>query len=99
LAICWGDEYIKNDTHLVKIDFAYNTFKQKAFQASNYRSWIEFQFGYTKYRVIDSMSHISIEKLYSEQLTSEEIIELVNAEIKLHKNHIEKQIDEIRNPK
>ena len=90
---------IKEDTKSIRPDFSYTAFNQKGFQESNFRSSIEFQFDYTKYIVFNLKKQVVYEKLYSEQLEEEEIIELVNSEIKGHKNHIEKQISEIKKSK
>ncbi len=90
---------IKGDTNSIRLDFSYTAFNQKGFQEFNYRSLIEFQFDFTKYKVFNQSKQVIFEKLYSEQLEENEIIELVNSEIKGHKNHIEKQISEIRKSK
>ncbi|WP_025664796.1 Fic family protein [Aquimarina megaterium] len=87
---------INEDTNSVRPNFVYTAFNQKGFQESNYHSSIEFQFDYAKYRVMASKNQVLIEKLYSEQLTDEEIIKLVNTEIKRHKNQIEKLIEKLR---
>lgn len=92
-------ESIKEDTNSIRPDFSYTAFNQKGFQESNYHSSIEFQFDFTKYKVFNRNKQVFFEKLYSEQLEEDEIIELVNSEIKGHKNHIEKQISKIRKSK
>ncbi len=89
-------ESVKEDTNSITPSFSYMAFNQKGFQESNYSSSIEFQFYYTKYKVFDSKKQVLFEKLYTEQLEDEEIIELVNSEVKWHKNQIEKQISEIK---
>jgi len=38
-----------------------------------------------------------LEKTYDEQLTQEEVILVVNAEIRRHKVNIEKQLDDMKN--
>lgn len=92
-------ESVKEDTISIRSGFSYTAFNQKGFQESNYSSSIEFQFDYTKYKVFDSKKQVLFEKLYTEQLEDEEIIELVNSEVKRHKNQIEKQISEIKKGK
>jgi len=92
-------ENIKEQTNLIRPGFSYTAFNQKGFQESNYRSSIEFQFDYTRYKVFDSKKQVFFEKSYSEQLDNNEIIQLVNSEIKRHKNQIEKQISEIKKSK
>lgn len=90
---------IKEHTSSIELEFVYTAFNQKGFQESDYRSWIRFECDYTKYSVINSKNQIVFEKLYTEQLTQEEIIELVNSEVKRHKSQIEKQIDEMQKRK
>src|SRR5699024_2960920 len=46
-------ESIKEDTNSIRPDFSYTAFNQKGFQESNYRSSIEFQFDFTKYKVFN----------------------------------------------
>lgn len=98
-AISTARENIKDDTSSVKPEFKYTAFNQKGFQESNYSSWIEFKFDYTKYKIFGSDNQLLFEKLYDEKLTEEEIIMVVNSEIKRHKMQIEKQIEEIKRPK
>ena len=92
-------ERIKDDTNSVKPEFKYTAFNQKGFQESNYSSWIEFKFDYTKYQVFGHNNQLYFEKTYDENLTEEEITIIVNSEIKRHKIQIEKQIEEIKNPR
>lgn len=92
-------ENVKNDTNSIKPEFKYTAFNQKGFQESNYSSWIEFKFDYTKYQVFDSDNHLLFEKMYDEKLNEDEIIMIVNTEIKRHKIQIEKQIEKIKKTK
>tara|TARA_R110000868_G_C10855017_1_gene761051 strand:- start:46 stop:1380 length:1335 start_codon:yes stop_codon:yes gene_type:complete len=92
-------ESIKDDTNSIKPEFKYTAFNQKGFQESNYSSWIEFKFDYTKYQVFGYNNQLHLEKTYDENLSEEEVIIIVNSEIKRHKIQIEKQIEEIRKPK
>jgi len=99
IALDIARQSIKEDTNSIRPSFSYAAFNQKGFQESNYSSSIEFQFDYTKYKVYDSKKQVLFEKSYTEQLEEEEIVQLVNSEVKRHKNQIEKQISEIKNQK
>ena len=90
---------ISKDTNFIRPTFDYAMFNQRGFQETSYVSWIKFVFDKTYYRVVDFNNQVSIEKLYSEQLTEEEIIELVNTEVKRHKNQIERLVEEINKMK
>jgi Fic family protein len=83
---------VTRETNSIKPFFFYIAFNQKGFQESDYRSSLEFQFEFTKYKVFNQNKQVILEKSYSEQLQEEEIIELVNSEIRRHKDYIEKQI-------
>lgn len=85
-------ECINEDTNSIRPEFSYNAFNQKGFQESNYSSSIEFQFEFATYKVFNRNKQVIFEKLYSEQLSEDEIIQLVNSEIIGHKNHIENLI-------
>lgn len=84
---------IQEDTKTLKIDFYYNVFNHKGLEKSEYHSWIQFKFVFTEYQISDSINRVVYRKLYTEQLTEEEINKLVNAEATRHKNFIEKQIE------
>lgn len=89
-------ESVNENTISIKPEFEYTAFNQKGFQESNYSSWIKFKFDYNKYQVFGSNNQLLFEKLYDEKLTEEEVIMIVNSEIKRHKIRIEKQIEEIK---
>lgn len=87
---------IEDNTNSIQITFNYNTFKHSGFEEFNFTSSINLKFNLTKYRVYSSDKKATIEKLYDEQLTDEEIDSLVNTEIKRHKNQIEIKIEEVK---
>lgn len=84
---------IKDETKSVRPTFYYRAFNQIGLQEFNFQSFIEFHFDYTKYLVFNQGNELRLEKFYSEQLSDEEINNLVNTEIRRHKIAIEKMID------
>ena len=82
---------INNYTSEIKISFSYKNLR-RGLQEMNFNSYFEFNFELTKYKVFDSKKEIVIEKLYSEQLTDEEINKIIKVEIKRHIAFIESNI-------
>ncbi len=67
-------------------------FNTKGFTDFNFSSNISFNFEQKKYTVKNT-SNITYEKTYSEQLTDDEISNLVSAELRKHKEYIENQMN------
>ncbi|MEZ5059239.1 MAG: hypothetical protein R2879_19560 [Saprospiraceae bacterium] len=86
---------ISNDINSIRIEFHGDGFNQIGFDEFYYDSEIDIKFDYTKYTVSNTSNKI-IEKLYGEQLDSEEINDLVNSEISKHKSFIENKIEEFK---
>ncbi|MBK7468148.1 MAG: Fic family protein [Saprospiraceae bacterium] len=89
---------IKEDISSIVFQFDYQAFNQTGFQEFNHISQIRFTFDTTRYRVGNS-SGVTIEKLYGEQLDEMEINEIINAEIRRHKQFIESEIEMIKKKK
>lgn len=89
---------IKEDINSMWARFEYQAFNQTGFQEFNYSSQISFSFEITRYRV-NNTAGVSIEKFYGEQLSESEIDELVNTEIKKHKQFIESKIEQFKKKK
>ncbi len=91
-----GRDKITNDISSVQIQFDYDTFNRVGFEEFNYKSQFVFFFEETQYKVKNNAG-FSIYKLYREQLTEDEIVELVISESKKHKALIEQKIEEFKN--
>lgn len=74
--------------------YAYNFFNHTDYKTFNYDSEIHFYFSNFKYYVKNKSDKVKIEKLYSQNLSLNEINDLVNSELRNHKNFIESQIEE-----
>lgn len=83
--------FINDENYKIIISYRYNAFN-RGLQEMNFNSYIEFNFERTKYKVFNTNQEIIIEKLYSEQLTDEEINEIIKVEIKRHIAFIESNI-------
>ena len=97
-AISSGRSKINDNTNSIILDYNYKAFNQVGFQEFNHNSRITFNFNFTRYTV-RTLGNFMYEKLYGELLTKEEILELVNSEIRRHKKAIEIQIDSIKKKK
>lgn len=85
-------ENVKEDKILIFVKMS--GFKNPLFNQAEFSSWIEFIFYYETYRVVVNFSQIS-EKSYGTNLSDKEIKEIVNLEIKRHKEFIEEKLNEI----
>lgn len=90
---------INGNTRTIQPDFRYSVFKQKGFQEAYFNSSIVIEFGVTEYKVFSLEKEVLFEKLYTEQLEKEEMIELVRAEVKRHTKYIEQQITKTKKSK
>lgn len=89
-----GRNEINDETNFIILNYLYRVFNQTGFQEFNHKSKITFEFHLTRYNV-KTLGKLELEKLYGEQLTDDEILELVNSEIRRHKQAIDKEIDEV----
>lgn len=81
---------ITTETHSIKLNYFFNGLNKKGFDKFNFTSIIEIKFDFTTYEIINSFTKIRFKKYYTEQLTSDEITEIVNMEVRRHKDFIEK---------
>ncbi len=91
-------EKIHKYTHRIILKFQYLNFTQKGIHKFDHSSKINIEFELSKYSITSS-SGLKIEKMYGEQLTEQEIITLVHAEMKKHTVVIENKIEEIKKKK
>lgn len=89
-------KHINEHVKALKLEYQYKGFNQTGFREFNLNTNISFQFDLTRYRVKNTNSQVFYEKMYGEQLTEEEIRNLVTADIRMHKDFIEKQINNIQ---
>ena len=84
---------INGGTTRVSFEYHYEALKQLGFSEFRYHSHIYVFFQVTNYSIaIFNEKNILIEKNYETQLTDEEILFVVNKEIRTHKEQIEKKI-------
>lgn len=98
-AIIEGRKKINKDTDQIDLWYAFERFNKEGFGEFNYESRIIFQFNLSNYIIKSSCSNKIIVKTYNEQLTEEEINEIVNLEIRKHKDMIEKKLSEVQEMK
>lgn len=79
----------------IDLMYEYNGLKQFGHEKFRFLSAITFRFEIGSYFIKDYDHETKFEKLYNQQLTEEEITQLVNAEVKRHKDAIEEKIREI----
>jgi len=79
---------INEDIHNVILLYEYKNFNRPEVNAPNITSKIKVEFNVTQYEV-RNVDGLKYQKLYSEQLTEEEITNIVNSEIRIHKEKIE----------
>lgn len=89
------------DGDIFSIDFHYTFmgFKTYGFEKFIFSPKIVIRFEEHKYKILFNNEKKQIVKLYSEQLTNEEINQIVKAEMKRHKDFIEEKIKEVQSKK
>jgi Fic family protein len=90
---------ISSSTRWIRILAYHEALNQRGLHDFIHESWIQFNFDNVEYYITNRSNKIHLKKLYSEQLSDEEIIGLINLEIKYHKDLIERQIDELKKEK
>ena len=72
----------------------YEGFNQKGFEESNFKSGLSIKFSLTRIIISGLYTYNTIEKLYGEELSSKEIIQLIGGEVKHHRQSIEQRIED-----
>jgi Fic family protein len=90
------DNLIKRETTDINLFYTYLIFKQNIIPSFNYQIYLSFSFNPTVYEVSTRFSNLSFKKSYSEQLTDEEINQIVKSEMKRHTEFIESKIREMQ---
>ncbi len=87
--------------NISKIDLKYEhyTFKYNKVEDLFYKSIISIQFNNIHYYVSNHDGSIRYQKFYHDQLNEEEITQIVNSEIKAHKEFIEAKLKEVEDKK
>lgn len=93
-----GATPLTDETKSLRLEYGYHDFNDVNFYSFFHYSIIYFQFDATKYKV-ETLSGLVYEKYYGEQLTDNEIMELVKSETSKHTKVIEGKIEEIKNSK
>ncbi len=91
--------HIEDQSGRIVLEYYYSAFSRVGFEEFDFTSKIEFEFEVTRYKIENLKGGVSFTKLYNEQLTEEEINQLVNSEIRRHKETIEERIEEIKKQK
>lgn len=89
---------IKEDTDEIWMRYYYYSFNKEGFQNENFFSHIEIEFDYSSY-IVKTWRETIYQKNYGDFLTDKEIKELVNLEVKRHKQEIEGIIEKIDDKK
>jgi len=87
--------FIKDDLKDIQLVYDYEGFKHEGFETFIYKSKISFKFEIVSYTVSNIQHTVSFKKSYNEFLNDEEINDLINSEIDLHKKVIKMKVDEI----
>jgi Fic family protein len=90
---------INGNTQTMALQYDFIAFNQQGFGEFSHNSAIIFKFGYASYTVKALRATDFIEKGYDEQLTEEEISEIVKFETTLHKNVIEQKLKQFDSKK
>ena len=83
---------LTNSVNELHFNYHYEGFNQKGFVESHFSSRISIAFSLTRITIKSPSVNGIAEKLYGEEFTEDEILELVGAEIKRHRLHIERLI-------
>jgi Fic family protein len=86
-------DFITDDLIDIEVNLVYRKFNQSGFDVFDFDSQIIIQFDDLTYSVSGSSENVTFEKRYHEKLTNADIDELVKAEIRMHKDRIEKEIE------
>jgi len=86
---------ISDETSELKLKYEYETFSRERIQQFDYNSVIGFSFGKVKYYVVDRNKNLIYEKFYSDQLTEEEIENIIQIESNIHLSYIEKSLQNL----
>lgn len=90
-------DQIQNDNiQEIKISYFHNEFNQDGFGNFSYESRITVSFELTKYKIKNDDATINYEKLYSEQLSQEEIKEIVTLEKRKHLEFLNEKYDALK---
>lgn len=74
--------------------FSFQTFKHAKVEEFNFNSEFDFQFGSARYSIKTPQDSVNIDKLYGEKLSDSQINQLVNIELRRHKEFIEEKLKE-----
>lgn len=85
---------VDEKTGSLSLIYSYKFFNHTDYKAFNYDSEIHFYFNNIKYNVNNKSDKVKIEKRYSQNLSSTEINDLINSELRNHKDFIESQIED-----
>lgn len=90
---------LDENTHAIQFTYGFLGFNQTKFEELSHSSRIEIKFGLTFYSVIAENGLKRIDKLYNEQLTEEEITEIIKIVSRHHTAIIENKLKEIQRNK
>lgn len=84
-----------SDINTLLIEYHFNYLKHSTKSEYNYLSNLYIKLNNTTFEILDSSNNTLIKKLYSEQLSKDEIDKLIKSEMDLHTQFINKKIEEI----
>lgn len=82
---------LNKDIKNIKLDYQYSTFNNSKFDEFSYKSFININFSETLITITNSNKN-KISLVYDDQLSDEQIVEIINDEIRKHKLFIDDQI-------
>jgi len=83
---------ISNNTPELNVGYLFDSFTNSKYGHFNFWSSIDIKFSSTGYFITSKHNPKILEKSYFDQLTEEEIDQMVNTELKFHKDFIEEKI-------
>jgi hypothetical protein len=90
---------VTDQTDLIRFRYRFEDFNREGIEPFNYESSLTFRFEDTKWSLETSDKKDSIEKLYSEELSEQELKRLINHEAKKHSASIQQKIENTKNNK
>ncbi len=87
---------LKNYPNEIQIVNFHNEFNQDGYGSFMYETRLTVNFALTKYIIKDKEDRIILQKLYSEKLSQDEIIKIVQEEKRKHLSFIQAKVDEMK---
>lgn len=90
---------ISDNTGSLQMKYSFNIFNQHGFENDSFILQITFGFDYAKYNVHSGGRNVTINNIYGEDLTKDDMSKLIKSEMKRHKTEIERKIEFLKENK